>query len=333
MEKQTNTIKKLVTTEKSICPICDSEMSYRFSASCDHSKPKIKQEYKVYWCSQCDYGQIWQRPSKEEVAEFYNVEDYYTHKTKEAEKEIETSFFDKLRLHLAWRMDNSKSYQYRERVEEFIQGENLEVCEIGCGNGHNLVKFQNKGYAVWGVEPDADARKVALKSLNNVFNGTIDDLPKAITDKKFDVVLMSHVLEHFIDINVAIENAKNLLKDNGILVIEVPNSKAKSFDTYLEESPISDIPRHLNFFTPKSLRKLLQDHNMEIIDEKYLYYCRHFSNKFLQRKEKIWVALNQHNEPKRKRPNFKLRAWKFLLQSFYLPKERKYDSVKIVAKP
>ena len=161
----------------------------------------------------------------------------------------------------------------------------------------------------------------------------MDDLPQAITEKKFDVVLMSHVLEHFIDINAAIDNAKNLLKDDGILVIEVPNFKALGFDKYLEGWPISEIPRHVNFFTPKSLKKLLKQHSIEVVDEKYLYYCRQFSNHFLQQEEDIWAALNRHNEPKRSKPNFKLRAWKFLLQSFYLPKERKYDCIRIVAKP
>lgn len=331
MEKLANASEKSVATKKSICPICSGEMLYRFSASCDHFKPKIKQEYKVYWCPKCDHGQIWERPSKEEVAEFYNFEGYYTHKAENEKKGTEISFFDKLRLHLAWRLDNSDGY-CRDNVEEFIQGENLEVCEIGCGNGQNLIKFRNKGFTVWGIEPDADARELALQSLTNILDGTVDDLPQLITEKKFDVVLMSHVLEHFMDINAAIDNAKNLLKKDGILVIEVPNFKALGFDKYLEEWPISEIPRHINFFTPKSLEKLLKHHQMTVIDEKYLYYCRQFSNHFLQQEEEIWSALNRHNQPKRSKPNFKLRAWKFLLQSFYLPKERKYDCIKIVAK-
>lgn len=325
MQKQIN------TTKKSVCPICNGEMSYRFSASCDHRQSSKKEEYKIFWCSKCDHGQIWERPSNEEVVEFYNFDNYYTHQAGNEKKGVNTSFFDKLRLHLAWRLDRSGGY-CRDNVEPFVEGDNLEICEIGCGNGYNLLKFKNKGYKIWGVEPDEKARKVALKSLVNVFDGTVDNLPQAITEKKFDVVLMSHVLEHFIDINTAIVNAKNLLKDNGILVIEVPNCNAKGFDTYLEEWPISDVPRHLNFFTSKSLKKLLQQNNLEIIDEKYLYYCRQFSNQFLQQEEEIWSALNQYNEPKRRKPNFKLRAWKLLLQSFYLPEERKYDSVKVIVK-
>ena len=332
MEKLANAIEKSVTTKKSICPICNGEMSYRFSASCDHFKPKTKQEYKVYWCPECDHGQIWERPSKEEVAEFYNFEGYYTHKAENEKKGTETSFFDKLRLHLAWRLDNSDGY-CRDNVEEFVQGKNLEICEIGCGNGQNLIKFQNKGFTVWGIEPDADARELALESLTNIFDGTVDNLPQAITDRKFDIVLMSHVLEHFLDINAAIINAKNLLKEDGILIIEVPNCKAIGFDTYLEEWPMSDIPRHLNFFTPESLKKVVTQHNLEIIDEKYLHYFRQFSNQFLRQEEKIWSALNQHNDAKRNQPNFQQRAWKFLLQSFYLPEERKCDSIKIIAKP
>lgn len=325
-------MEKANNTYKSVCPICNGEMSYRFSASCDHSKPKIRKEYKVFWCSECDYGQIGERPSITEVADFYNFEDYYTHAAENKQQKVETLFFDRLRLHLAWRFDNNRG-DSRNNVEPFVKGENLEVCEIGCGHGRNLLNLQNKGFSVWGVEPDAQARKVALESLANVFDGTVDNLPQAITDRKFDIVLMSHVLEHFLDINAAIINAKNLLKEDGILIIEVPNCKAIGFDTYLEEWPMSDIPRHLNFFTPESLKKVVTQHNLEIIDEKYLHYFRQFSNQFLRQEEKIWSALNQHNDAKRNQPNFQQRAWKFLLQSFYLPEERKCDSIKIIAKP
>lgn len=317
---------------KSVCPICNSEMSYRFSASCDHSKPKNKEEYKVFWCSECDYGQVWERPSATEITDFYNLENYYTHTVNNEQPEIKTSFFDKLRLHLAWRLDSSQSDR-RDNVESFIEGGNLKVCEIGCGNGRNLLNFQNKGFKVWGVEPDTNARKIAIKSLSNVFDGTVDNLPKAITNQKFDIVLMSHVLEHFLDINAAIINAKSLLKENGILIIEVPNCKAIAFDNYLEGWLMSDIPRHLNFFTPKSLRRVMNQHSLEIVDEKYLHYFRQFSNQFLDREQEIWFALNEQNETKKEKPNFKMRAWKLLLQSFYLPKERKYDSIKIIAKP
>jgi len=332
MEKLTNTLTPSAITKKAVCPICQGEMNYRFSASCDHLKPKIDREYKVYWCPECDHGQVWERPNNAEVAEFYNVEDYYTHKAEDEKKDTETSFFDKLRLHLAWRLDNSNG-SCRDDVEEFVRGENLSVCEIGCGNGQNLVNFANKGFQVWGVEPDTNARTVALQSLSNIFAGTVDNLPAAITEGKYDVILMSHVLEHFVDINTAIANVKRLLKDNGILIVEVPNCKALGFDTYLETWPMSEIPRHLNFFTPSSLKKVLAQHDLEVVDEKYLYYFRQFSNHFLEQEAEIWSALNQHNQPRRELPNFKLRAWKFLLKSFYLNKERKYDSVKIIAKP
>ncbi len=321
--------------EQSVCPICLDKMSFNFSVPCDYRKSEMKRKYDVFWCSKCDYGQLWQRLSKKEINESYNLEKYYTHNKQNQYDENNNSsinnFWDKLRIHIAWKFDFGSNFSIEE-INSFLKTDNLSVCEIGCGNGINLLPFISRGFKTFAVEPDSVAREVASKSINNVFAGSAEDLPANITEQKYDVILILHVLEHCIDINTVISNAKNLLKREGILVIEVPNCKSLSFKTYKGEWPWSDIPRHLNFFTTNSLIAILKKYDFNIINHKYRGFCRQFSNSWLDIEKEIWWSFAKYDKQKKEKPNFKLRAWKLLLKSLFLSNKLKYDSVRIISK-
>ena len=304
-------------------------MAFRFSVPCDYRRPKFNQEYIILWCDRCNYGHIHNKLSTREISESYNV-NYYTHTKNEEQIVKKDSFLDKLRIYTAWRFDRGNE-EFLENIQSYFAQNNLVICEIGCGNGGNLLKLDSLGFQVYGIEPDCNARQLALNSIDNIYDGTAEKLPQAICDRKYDVVLMSHVLEHCVDINKAILNAKNLLNENGILIIEVPNCNSLAFKTYLGEWPWSDIPRHLNFFTPNSLAKAINKHELKVISTQYRGYCRQFLNSWLETEEKIWLEFAKTKQDSYSKPNFKFRAWKLLIKSLLLSNELKYDSVRIVA--
>lgn len=329
---------------KSICPICEGEMNFHFSVPCDYRRPLEKKEYKVFWCSVCDYGQIWNRPLLNEIKEFYQIDNYYTHQTQndQKNKKPKNSLEEKLRIHIAWRFDFGEhlkpekiaSYLRQKKVEKIRKEESVEklsICEIGCGSGKNLEKFTSLGFDIFGVEPDEEARKVALSITNSIFSGTAEELPALITKRKYDCVLMSHSLEHTLDINKTIRNIKSVLRNYGLLVIEVPNSKCLGFQKLKGEWPWSDIPRHLNFFTPQSLKLLLERYNFHVESTNYVGFCRHFSSDWLDIEKEIYSAFAYDNINERKIPKYKLRSWILLLQTLLSSNETKYDSVRMIA--
>lgn len=315
------------------CPICKQDTSKLFTAPCDYRKPKTRTPYDVYWCFNCSYGQVLKRPNKDEVAEFYNIPDYYTHNTYKntTKNDDNETFLDKLRLHLSWRFDKGEELS-PSNVIPLLKSDSLKMIEIGCGNGNNMNKFANKGFSTIGIEPDSKARKVAKEKGHIVYKGTAEELPNVIVNKRFDVVLMSHVLEHCLDINAAILNAKNLLTDEGVFIVETPNCESLGFKTQQSEWPWSDIPRHLNFFTVSSLKLILLKHGFSVVTEKYRGFCRQFSNSWLQNEKQIWRVLHEQDINTTIEPNYKLRAWNFLVKSLILSKSAKYDSVRIIAK-
>lgn len=316
------------------CPLCQGETSTLFSVPCDWRKPMSSVKgYKVNWCEHCDYGQVWQRPDQTEIKMFYDV-DYYTHgavvtQDKSQKKEI---FLDKLRVHLAWRFDKGEELRPGSIVPLIRSNKSdFSICEIGCGKGNNLSKFDSEGFSVFGVEPDPISRAIAKESFENVFDGTAEELPEDILNEKYDVILMSHVLEHCRDVNTSVSNIKRIISDGGVLVVETPNCSAYGFVNYRGEWPWSDLPRHLNFFTPSSLKSVLDKHGFRIVATQYRGFCRQFSNSWLENERKIWKSFATNGSQRTSPPRFKLRAWKLLLQSIFSSKAHKYDSVRLIA--
>lgn len=81
----------------------------------------------------------------------------------------------------------------------------------------------------------------------------VKDLNK-IPNKKYNLIIMSHCLEHLINPDIIIDYIdKHLLKDKGLLYIEVPSLNTTKVRT-LEQF----IPHHISYFTKKSLSNLLK---------------------------------------------------------------------------
>jgi SAM-dependent methyltransferase len=81
----------------------------------------------------------------------------------------------------------------------------------------------------------------------------------AFPDEFFDVVTMWHVLEHVPDPRETLGELRRILKPNGLLVVEVPDSASVTFRLCGDRWLQLDIPRHLQHFTPKTLVRILED--------------------------------------------------------------------------
>jgi len=233
-------------------------------------------------------------------------------------------------MHLSRRLDKSDDLSHNDAIA-LLKGNSFSMLEVGCGNGGNMARFLDQGFSVIGVEPDPMARQAAKESDLIVYEGTAEELPHEILDSKYDVILMSHVLEHCLDINLAILNTKALLKVGGVFIVETPNCESLGFKAQRAAWPWSDIPRHLNFFTSSSLHAVLSKHGLSVVAVKHRGFCRQFSNSWLDTEKEIWSAFRGIGDQWKTEPNYKLRAWKLLTSSLFASKDAKYDSVRIIA--
>ncbi len=138
------------------------------------------------------------------------------------------------------------------------------LLDIGCSSGILLELFKQKGFDVYGIEPNKQAYISASKKFQGkIFNGFLSEFIKN-NKKKFDVVVYNHVLEHIDDVNEELELARFIISKNGLLVIGVPNVDNLIF--YLRKKYWESLmPReHVWHFSKKYICNLLKKRGFKV---------------------------------------------------------------------
>ena len=167
-------------------------------------------------------------------------------------------------------MHNISQRQKKRLIENATGLKQGSLLDLGSGTGAFVHEMQQAGWQVTGLEPDADARKKA----NELFNvrlentGNFYDLPSSA----FDAITLWHVLEHVHDLHGYMENLRSVLKDNGRVIIAVPNYTSMDAGIYKEFWAAYDVPRHLYHFSPSSMQALMDKHGLKLIAQKPMWY-------------------------------------------------------------
>lgn len=105
-------------------------------------------------------------------------------------------------------------------LNEFkIIKENFKILEIGCGPGGILFFFKEKGFNVTGIDFDDKHLEYGRSKGLNLFNKSEIDL-----NEKFDLIIISHVLEHMKNPDIEIQKIRDkLTKKDTLMYIEVPS--------------------------------------------------------------------------------------------------------------
>ena len=104
-------------------------------------------------------------------------------------------------------------------IEEYHKNSG-RLLDIGCSYGFLMDYFASKGWATTGIDISENAIKYAKSKGLDVHNAAIEGFnPK----NKFDLIVMSNVLEHLEDPLKALSIVKNWLSDKGIIYVRVPN--------------------------------------------------------------------------------------------------------------
>ena len=230
-------------------------------------KEKKKVKYRVIQ-NKLGYYEIENKPAEEELNNYY-AKKYYTdanqirYKTKYSEEEY-TYFLNQ----------SKKIYNV---IKNKIKNKNL--IDIGCGEGFTLKYFKDLGFNVTGL----DYSSIGIKNHNPglLDNLIVGDIYKNINNlinkkEKYDVVIVKNVLEHVLEPKKILEKLKNILTDDGILCIDVPNDFS-SLQNHLFNKEYIDKkfwiapPDHLSYFNFDSLKNICNYMNYKVID----YYANY----------------------------------------------------------
>ena len=231
------------------CPACESDSLEHFAVVKDYSVSQ--EEFNLVKCPNCGLRITQEQPDPGSIGPYYQSEDYISHS--DTRKGLVNTIYHKVRSHML----NKK----QRLVEKYARRGSL--LDVGTGTGYFINHMQNAGWSVLGLEPDEGARTYAQREFG-VKVQDIDSLGTLDTGA-YDAITMWHVMEHVHDLNTCVDELHRLLKEDGILVIAVPNPLSADASHYGKFWAAYDVPRHLWHFSPKSMETLLGRHGFDIV--------------------------------------------------------------------
>lgn len=115
------------------------------------------------------------------------------------------------------------------------------ILDVGCGGGTLLIRLQSLGFKnLFGIDPFIDHDK-RVENIT-IEKKTIEDIDS--DEKRYDVIFLSHVLEHVRNPVKELSSAKDNLSDNGKIILRIPISSSYAFKKYNRYWFQIDAPRH-----------------------------------------------------------------------------------------
>jgi SAM-dependent methyltransferase len=151
-----------------------------------------------------------------------------------------------------------------------------KILDLGCGMGWFMSALSKK----WDKE-GVDCSQFALKNASNFCHTVLSDVLfyTQKCNKRFDYILLSHVIEHLNNPVLVIRNIKKLLKKNGELILETPDFDSPAARLFNDRFRLLNDPTHISLFTLDSLTRLLRDNGYKINNIIFPYFNTPYFNK------------------------------------------------------
>jgi len=234
--------------EEISCSVCNSS---------EHSLIGEKDRYGLYFsvnvCRDC--GLVYTSPRMTQTAydEFYNTEYRKLYNGVASARE---GFFEKQKKKGKHIFDFLKDHH-------LLKSDSKYVLEVGCGAGGIIDYFRDHNFIVKGIDlGDEYINYGKEKHGLDLETATLADISN---EKKPDIIIYSHILEHILDVNKEIELIKKFIKKNTLVYIEVPGIKEihKNYEAnilkYFQNA-------HTFHFTLESLVNLMSKHGFELVE-------------------------------------------------------------------
>lgn len=241
-----------------VCPICSNycgeilhHQSFVFPEN--YQLPK---EYDVVCCKNCGFVYADTPANQQDYNRYYQ----------------QFSNYEDLNIssgsgNTEWEMKRLK--RTASDISNYLYDKNASILDIGCANGGLLVELKKLGYNnLTGLDPSINCVQNVMTRDIIAFKGGVFSINSSISsNKNFDCIILSHVLEHIYDLKLAVSCIVEKLNNNGILYIEVPDA-SDYINHYIVPYYYFDC-EHINHFDENSLNNLFFQNNFDL-----LYYAK-----------------------------------------------------------
>ena len=252
------------------CEICESK-EFEFVFEGKDKLLGIPGKFNLFKCKKCGGIFLNPQPSFKELGKYYSPDKYYSLKFVD-----KYSKKTKLKLWLYELYFNPKKKNYLmslffSPIKFMVRGtrikKNEKLLDIGSGSGQFLYEMKSLGLDVYGVEPGEFDEKATKKEGLEIKKSNLKEAK--FKKETFDLITMSHVLEHVSNPLENLEEIHRILKKNGRFIISVPNYNSLAYKIFGSNWYQLDIPRHLFDYSDKILKRVLEERGFKIIKMRY----------------------------------------------------------------
>ncbi len=208
-------------SKQSMCPFCSDSLSLFAEGLANTS---------VYYCQKCQCGFTSPQPDDETLHALHSTQYYRNGEGVRFAPPVE------------WLVEGMRRWRVYRLLRVVQVGRALD---IGCGSGKFLCALQCGGWDVAGLELNNDTATGARV----VHNIRVETELSAFTENSFDLITITHVLEHVRDPRQMLADCVRLLKPGGVIAVAVPNIDSWQARLTGRNWFHLDLPRHLWHFS------------------------------------------------------------------------------------
>lgn len=282
-----------------VCEFCRSDQAYVVFRQRDLLHGVTSDQFTVVRCKPCNFLYLNPRPTPEEMGKFYPAQYYAApappRRFSRVKRWIMEDFYGYpvVGWDGPWRFIR-KLLLWPDAIRRAATGRTIlpwvgrgRLLDVGCGHGVNAAILAQQGWEVHALDLSETAVNHArgLFGHDRVQRGDLMSIQ--YQDRSFDVVLMSHSLEHMYNLSTVLAEVRRILDDQGILVIAVPNAESLEARLFGRWWVNWDPPRHLYHFSKATLARLLERAGFSVVEVRTGVTASHFVSSL----ERAWTHL------------------------------------------
>jgi SAM-dependent methyltransferase len=234
------------------CLLCGSELVPVLEGVHD-TRFGLPGVYAIHGCRRCGLEHTLPRPTQAELNRLYEDHYNFAEVTGRSYHGLRRLLHSPLFYRLWLALDGDVSFHARRG-----QG---RLLDVGCNEGRGLTFYRGSGFQAEGLELNGVAAASARAKGFTVYEEPLETFEPA---EPYDVIVMSNVLEHFLDVRQALNDVRRLLTADGQIWISLPNSHSWLRRRFGRAWINWHVPFHIVHFSPKTLTRALQDSGFEI---------------------------------------------------------------------